>query len=119
MSDLQKKTLKAAAKIEKKAAKARQKAAKATQDTAPTASPSEHPSAPGRAIRFAETVRGILFLIFALSLVIALLTPHLGEILGLGEIINKLIGHWPGKIILAVIAAAFFIYGLKYLRAIK
>jgi len=116
MSNSQKKSLKAASKIAKKAAKAHQKSA---QDTPPAASPSKHQPPPGRAVRFAETVRGILFLVFAVSLAIALLTPDLGQILGLGEIINRLIGHWGGKIVLAIIAAAFFIYGLKYLHAIK
>ncbi|MCH9021479.1 MAG: DUF1206 domain-containing protein, partial [Planctomycetes bacterium] len=76
-------------------------------------------SGSSRLVRFAEGVRGVLFLIFAVSLVIAIVLPDIGQTLGMSEIIGKLIGHWIGKGVLVVIAAAFFIYGLKYLRAIK
>ena len=141
MGDPKKKVLKAEAKAAKKRAKAEKKRAKAEQapvrvtETPAATSPPEplvkrHPSAEGRnktkgaggssqLVRFAEGVRGVLFLIFAVSLVILILAPDVGQSLGMKEIIDKLIGHWIGKAVLVVIAAAFFIYGLKYLRAIK
>ena len=122
MGDSAKKALKAAAKAAKKQAKAEQKGVKVQVEPAVTSSSA--PSAEGtggssRLVRFAEGVRGVLFLIFAVSLVVAILLPDIGQTLGMSEIIGKLIGHWIGKVVLVVIAVAFFIYGLKYLRAIK
>ena len=122
MGESDKKSLKAAAKAVKKQAKAEQKGAKSqvepgvTSSSAPSA---EETGGSSRLVRFAEGVRGVLFLIFAVSLVIAILLPDIGQTLGMSEIIGKLIGHWIGKGVLVVIAVAFFIYGLKYLRAIK
>ena len=126
MGDSAKKALKAAAKGAKKQAKAEQKRVKTaeepvrtTGEPAATGHSTEGTGGSSRLVRFAEGVRGVLFLIFAVSLVIAILLPDIGQTLGMSEIISKLIGHWAGKGVLVVIAVAFFIYGLKYLRAIK
>jgi len=129
MGDSAKKALKAVAKAAKKQAKAEQKRVKTQEELVrktgePAVTSSSGPSAEGaggssRLVRFAEGVRGVLFLIFAVSLVIAILLPDIGQTLGMFDIIDKLIGHWAGKGVLVVIATAFFIYGLKYLRAIK
>ena len=117
MDDTEKKKLKSAAKLLKKQAKAQTKA-----KSSPTSGQqvvSEKQTPPSGAIRFAEAVRGILFMIFAVSLIIAVILSQSGYIITTSDIINTLIGHITGKIILSVISAAFFIYGLKSLRAIK
>ncbi len=119
MGDSAKKALKAAAKATKKQAKAEQKGIKGQAESAVTSSSAEGKVGSSRLVRFAEGVRGVLFLVFAVSLVIAIVLPDIGQTLGMSEIIGKLIGHWIGKGVLVVIAVAFFIYGLKYLRAIK
>ena len=129
MGESDKKSLKAASKAAKKQAKAEQKGVKGEAESIratgePAVTGSSAPSTKGTGgssglVRFAEGVRGVLFLVFAVSLVVAILLPDIGQTLGMSEIIGKLIGHWAGKGVLVVIAAAFFIYGLKYLRAIK
>ena len=117
MNSAEKKQVKAAAKAVKKQAKAQVKAEQARAGGG-TVIVEKAPKSSG-AVRFAEYVRGILFLIFAVSLVIAIILSSQGYIVTINDIISSLIPLWFGKIILAVVAVAFFIYGLKYLRAIK
>ena len=112
-----KKQLKAAAKAQKKQTKAQLKANKALSELKRTIV--AKPPAPSGAVRFAEAVRGILFMIFAISLVIAIILSQSGYTITTSDVIDSLISHIAGKIVLLVIAVAFFIYGLKYLRAIK
>ena len=122
MDKAEKKRLKASLKAQKKQAKTQQKLIE--RQSGPSGeSPKkiiiERPSQPSTAVRFAEAVRGIIFLIFAVSLVVAVILSQTGYIITTNEIINGLIAHLVGRIILIVVAVAFFIYGLKYLRAIK
>ena len=70
-------------------------------------------------MRFAESARGILYVILGASLVIALLLGQRGAILSLDDIVENLFAAWTGKVILGVIALAFVIYGLKHLRIVR
>jgi len=114
----EKKRLKAQAKLEKKLAKAHIKQAKAAakQGVAEQQTRADQPST---AVRFAETVRGILYLILSVSLVVAIILSNEGYIVTLEDIFKSLVVAWIGKIVLVVVAAAMFIYGLKHLRAVK
>ncbi|MCF7958802.1 MAG: hypothetical protein K9M57_10175 [Phycisphaerae bacterium] len=126
MDNHDKKTWKAEIKLAKKQAKAQEKLGKATgkdgvgpvTDSPVVLEPPTEP--PGsKMVLFAEAVRGILFIIFAVSLLIAILLSHKGIILTTNQIIALCLDTIIGKIILSVIALATFIYGLKCLRAIK
>ena len=115
-----KKAEKARAKAQKKllkaAAKAAKKAGGPVLETVRTGPTDHQPSA---ALRFAETVRGILYLILAVSMVIAVILSNEGYIITLEDIFKSLVLAWVGKIVLLVVAAALFIYGLKHLRAVR
>lgn len=137
MDKAEKKRLKAQSKAAKKQAKAIQKqveeklkiettaAAKppesipAPTDATPT--PPSTPPAPksSPAVRFAEAVRGIIYLIFAVSLVLAVILGQKGVIVSLDDIISNLLLIKIGQVVLIVIALSLFIYGLKHLRLVK
>ena len=122
MGSPEKKQLKAAAKAQKKLAKSQVKAGDvASAGAAPQEKTVIVEKAPSTSptVRFAEAVRGILFLIFAISLVLAIVLSEGGVIITLDEIIDSLLLAWAGKVALVVIALAFFVYGLKYLRLVK
>jgi uncharacterized membrane protein YdbT with pleckstrin-like domain len=116
MGSEDKKRAKAQAKALKKRAKAEAKAAEAKAAAADSRTAGDQPS---RAVRFAEGVRGVLFLILAVSMVVAVFLSNQGYIVKLEEIFESLVLATVGKVVLVVIAVAFFIYGLKYLRAIR
>jgi len=127
MDDVEKKRQKALAKAAKKQAKAEKKrlkalakaAGQATQPTLHKATVEHRHDEPSAAVRFAETVRGVLFLILSVSMMIAAVLSNKGYIVKLEDIVDSLLLVWIGRVGIAVIAAAFFIYGLKSLRAIK
>ncbi|NIP84507.1 MAG: hypothetical protein GTO03_02695 [Planctomycetales bacterium] len=104
-----KKRDKARAKQEKKAAKAASKAGK-------------KPSPPGGsspAVRYAEFVRGCLYLLMGGSLLVALVLGQRGAILSLDDLIDSLFAALAGKVLLSLIGLALLLYGLKYLRLIR
>jgi hypothetical protein len=109
-SEAEKKRLKSEAKREKKRVKADVKAGAAS----PAASTS-----PSAAVRYAEGVRGILYLVLGGSLVTALVLGQRGGILSLDDIIDNLFAARAGKVVLALIALALVIYGLKHLRLVR
>jgi hypothetical protein len=113
MGDPLKKLLKAEAKRAKKLAKAEIKATPSRPSTPPA---ERQPSA---GVRYAESVRGILYVILAVSLIVALLLGQQGAILSLDDIVESLFAAWAGKVILALIALALLIYGLKHLRLVR
>jgi len=121
----EKKQIKAHAKAEKKLAKARQKQLEESLEaggvpTPPAAAPSADPAGkPSPAIRFAEAVRGIIYLIFSVSLILAIVLGEKGVLVSLDKIIENLLVIRIGQIVLVVIALALFIYGLKHLRLVK
>ena len=117
MDKNEKKRIKGAIKEDKKRAKIQTKINQSL--SSPEKIIVEKTPKPSSSVRFAEAVRGILFLVFAVSLIVAVILSQTGYVITTNDIINGLISHIAGRIILAVIAVAFFIYGLKYLRAIK
>ncbi len=112
MGDPEKKRLKAEAKKAKKLAKAQLKAGGPVTGACP------EPGA-SAGVRFAEVVRGILYVILGGSLVIALILGQQGAIISLDDIVKSLFAAWAGKIVLGVIALALVIYGLKHLRVVR
>jgi uncharacterized membrane protein YdbT with pleckstrin-like domain len=121
-SDSEKKRLKAEAKEAKKRARAEVKRAKSevASGAAPEAKRSQ-PAGPGPspAVRFAESVRGVLYVVLGASLAVALVLGQQGAILSLDDIIANLFAATAGKVVLAVIALAILIYGLKHLRLVR
>ncbi len=71
------------------------------------------------AVKFAEGIKGIIYLIFSISLIIAIILGQTGVIITLEDIIDSLILALAGKIVLIVISASLLIYGLKHLRLMK
>jgi hypothetical protein len=104
--------MKALKKLSKASVKRRKKELKALKKS----------SGAGRrspAVAFAESVRGIIYLILGVSLVVSLILSQEGYIITLEDIVGSLFFAGLGKIILAVVALAFVIYGLKHLGAIR
>ena len=114
MGDAAKKQRKAEAKLAKKRAKAEIKAAKTG-----TGSASSSGVTPSHAVRYAESVRGILYVILGASLVVSLVLGQRGAIVSLDDLIDSIFAVTAGKIVLALVALAFVIYGLKHLRLVK
>ena len=141
MDKAEKKRLKAQAKTDKKLAKTIQKQLGEklkTDQTPPPPPPIEPISAPpaptystpvptptppapksSPAVRFAEAVKGIIYLIFAVTLLLAVVLGQKGVIIDLETIISNLLVVRIGQVILLIIALALFIYGLKHLRLVK
>ena len=105
----QKKHDKTLAKRQKKEAKAEIKARK--QDAALSGS--------SPAIRYAEFVRGCLYVLMGASLIVALVLGQRGVIISLDDLIEGLFAASAGKVVLALIAVGLFLYGLKHLRLIR
>jgi hypothetical protein len=122
MDKSEKKQLKAQVKADKKQAKSHQKLQKTTSEpTSPAQAKTDGTptSPPSPAVRFAEAVRGIIYIIFGASLLLAIILGQKGVIVSLDDIIDYLLLARIGKIVLVVIALALFIYGLKHLRLVK
>ena len=121
MGDPEKKRLKAEAKRAKKLAKAEAKAAEASAAIDSTGVPPPATGGQGTStgVRFAELVRGVLYVVLGGSLIVALILGQRGAILSFDDIVENLFAAWTGKVILAVIALGFVIYGLKHLRIVR
>ena len=92
MEKAEKKAMKSASKAAKKEAKALKKIAKA-QGKAATVSK----EGPSPAVRFAEAVRGTLYLLLAASLLLALVLEQQGVIVTLDRIVGSLLVAWIGS----------------------
>lgn len=103
----EKKRLKAEAKIRKKEIKANTNIGSGSPKSKTT-----------EVVRFAEGVKGSLYIILALSLICAIILGQTGVIMTLEDIIENLILATAGKVLLGIIALALFIYGLKNLRVV-
>lgn len=114
-----KKRLKEQAKAEKKLAKARAKALKKGEIQPEQAKETQKKEKSSFMVNFAQGVRGVLFLVLSISLVVAVILSNKGYIITLDEIFDSLVAVWIGKIVLLVVSVAFFVLGLKQLRAIK
>jgi hypothetical protein len=112
----EKKRAKSEAKRQKKLAKAAVKVARAAEPARPAS-----PAVPGAspAVRFAESVRGILYVLLGGSLGVALALGQQGAILSLDDLIDSLFAATAGKVVLALVALALLIYGLKHLRLVR
>lgn len=128
MGEPDKKRVKAEAKAAKKRAKAELKAAKAKHgaETAaggrgPAQSSAGPPPSPGASVgvRYADLVRGSLYLILAVSLIVALILGQQGAIISLDDIVDSLFAAWAGKVVLTLIAVGLLLYGLKNLRIVR
>ena len=109
-----KKLEKTRAKLEKKRAKAEVKRQK---QGAGGAGEGDRGASP--AVRYAESVRGILYLLMGASLLGALLLGQRGAIISLDDVIDSLFAARAGKLVLALIGVGFLIYGLKHLRVVR
>ena len=110
MNKVDKKSIKAEEKRQKKEAKQKAKVEKGEM---------HHSLKSSRAVKFAEAIKGILYLILAVSLLLAIILGQSGVIITLDDIINNLILAWTGKVVLVILAGAFIIYGLQQLKIIK
>lgn len=104
------------AKLEKKRAKAELKARKKGRSAPPPTTATTSGSA---AVRYAETIRGVLYVVTGGSLVAALALGERGAMLSLDDLIDGLFAARAGKVVLAAIAVALVIYGLKHLRVLR
>jgi len=102
MGTSEKKRLKAEAKVRKKEAKYGGRVEKVS-----------------KAVKFAEGVKGVIYLIVAVSLILALVLSNEGYIFRLEDVIGSLMGVFLGKVIIVVLGIAFFIYGLKKMGLVK
>lgn len=112
----QKKLEKSRAKSDKKAAKnelKRQKSSPATGAEPASSSP------PSLAVRYADFVRGCLYVLIGVSIIVALVLGQRGAIVSLDNLIDNLFAATTGKIILALIGLALLIYGFKRLRIVR
>ncbi|MFH1289920.1 MAG: DUF1206 domain-containing protein [Nanoarchaeota archaeon] len=103
------KTLK---KITKAISKSSKKKSKALKDK-------PHSEKKSHAVKFSESVKGLIYLILALSLFVALFMSNQGYIITREDIIGLLFRSIIGKLILIVIGLSFLIYGLKHLNLVK
>jgi hypothetical protein len=70
-------------------------------------------------VRFAESTKGILYTVLAVSILVAAVLGGSGLILTLEDIIDSLIIATLGKVLIGVIAIALLLYGLKNPRILK
>lgn len=107
-------------KLRKKQLKAQIKAAKF--DTEASSQLTRHfadKSRPSRIVKVADVFRGVLYLILAVSIIVAIILSNKGYIITFEDIFESLVAERIGKVILYLFAASFFILGLKHLRAIR
>ncbi len=77
------------------------------------------PSEPQPAIiRFSECIKGILYLILSVSIILAVIIGESGIIIQTKDLIENLFVLWIGRVIIVIIALGFFGYGLKQLKLI-
>jgi len=103
-------------KIAKKRLKAQVKLIKAGQLSDSLSARREKASL---ALRFAEAVRGVSYMITSVSLVLAVVLQERGVWLQLSDVVEDLMVMRLGQLVLIVIALALFIYGLKHVRLVK
>ena len=107
-------------KHDKSAAKAEKKRSKAEAKRRKKGEPADGDGArPSLAVRYAETVRGILYVIMGLSLLVALLLGHRGAVISLDDLVDSLFVARTGKVLLVLVGAALLIYGMKHLRLLR
>lgn len=71
------------------------------------------------AVRYAESVRGCLYVLMGASMAVALVLGQRGAIISLDDVIESLFAAIAGKVVLSLIALALLIYGFKMLRLVR
>lgn len=106
------------AKADAKIAKKRLEAGLPPESPRSEASAKSEPKA-SRPARFADAVRGGLYLLLGASLLVALFLGQRDAVLSLDDLIEGLFLATAGKIVLAVIGVALAIYGLRKLGLLR
>jgi hypothetical protein len=70
-------------------------------------------------VKFAEGIRGGIYIVSGISLAIVIILGQSGAFITINDIIGNMILATLGKFILIIIAFALIIYGLKNLRFLK
>jgi len=70
-------------------------------------------------VKFAESIRGIIYLITGISIAIVLILGQSGALITMNDIVENLMLATIGKFILIIIAGALIIYGFKNLGILK
>ncbi|MHC5009491.1 MAG: DUF1206 domain-containing protein [Planctomycetota bacterium] len=121
MGQREKKRIKAEAKAEKKRIKAQAKveAARASRGDAPPTPVSAAPPGDSLGVRFADKVRGILYLLLGGSILLAIVLGQRNVVVGLDDLLDSLFLATAGKIVLGLIGVALAIYGLKKVGIVR
>ena len=104
-------------KEDKKRIKAEQKLQKKTIKA--EASNTEASSSKSGLVKFAESIRGIIYIITGASIAVVLILGQTGAFITMSDIIENLMLATIGKFVLVVIAGALIIYGLKNIQLLK
>lgn len=72
-----------------------------------------------KAVGYAETVRGVLYVVLGITVIVALFLGQKEVITSFDDLVDSLFWATAGKIVLGALALAFVIYGLKYLRIVR
>lgn len=70
-------------------------------------------------VKFAEGIRGGIYIVSGISLAIVIILGQSGAFITMNDIIGNMMLATLGKFILIIIAFALIIYGLKNLRFLK
>ena len=106
-------------KFDKSEAKAEKKAAKNQLKRQKKSSLGSTTRGSSAAVRYAEFVRGCLYVLTGISLIVALVLGQRGAVMSLDDVIDSLFAANAGKILLALIGVALLIYGGKHLRIVR
>ena len=104
-------------KLELKRAKKAEKLAAKMEKSQTATPPATTDTSP--AVRYAESVRGCLYVLTGVSLIVAIALGQRGAIVSMDDIIENLFAASAGKIVLALIGLAMLLYGFKHLRLIR
>ena len=70
-------------------------------------------------VKFAESIRGIIYVITGASIMIVIIFGQSGAFITMNDIVENLMLATIGKFVLIIIAFALIIYGFKNLRFLK
>lgn len=104
-------------KEEKKRNKAEQKLQK--KKIKASSSEAETLASKSPLVKFAESIRGIIYLITGISIAVVLILGQSGALITMNDIVENLMLATIGKFLLIIIAGALIIYGFKNLGILK
>lgn len=70
-------------------------------------------------VKFTESIRGIIYIITGVSLMVVIILGQSGAFITMNDIIENLMLATLGKFVLIIITFALIIYGFKNLRFLK